>query len=348
MSILEKLIKNSKIKEIDLLTHSSFMETTTIRTSVPLLNVALSGSLNGGLSSGLTFIVGPSKHFKTAFALVTVKSYLDQIKDSVVLFYDSEFGASKDYFESFGIDSDRVLHVPIMNVEELKHDLVSQLDNLEKKDNVFIFIDSIGNLASKKEVDDAIDGKSVADMTRAKQLKSLFRMVTPYLTKLDIPMVAVNHSYQTLEMFSKQVMSGGTGAMYSANTVLMVGKAQEKDSKKKLVGYNFTINIEKSRFVKEKSKLPITVTYEGGISKWSGLLEVALELGYVEKPKKGYYTRIIANEDGELITDEVWSTKRTNCAEFWLPVLEKTDFAKSVEERFKLAQVKMLETDEEE
>ena len=345
MSILEKLIKNSTIKEIDLLTHSSFMETTTIRTSVPMLNAALSGSLNGGLTSGLTFIVGPSKHFKTAFALATVKAYQDQINDGVVLFYDSEFGASKDYFESFDIDADRVLHNPIMNIEELKHDLVTQLDKLEKKDNVFIFIDSIGNLASKKEIDDAIDGKSVADMTRAKQLKSLFRMVTPYLIKLDIPMVAVNHSYKTIEMFSKEVMSGGTGGMYSANTVLMVGKAQEKDGKE-LAGYKFTINIEKSRFVKEKSKFPIIVTFDGGISKWSGMLEVALELGYVEKPKLGWYTRIVPDKEGVLMEDKNWRAKETNCAEFWLPILEKTNFAKAVEKRFKLAQVQMLEKDE--
>jgi len=347
MSILEQLIKNSTIKESELLTHSSFMKTTVVRTSVPLLNVALSGSLDGGLSSGLTFVVGPSRHFKTAYALIMAKAYLDEVKDSVILFYDSEFGASKDYFDSFGIDSDRVIHVPIMNIEELKQDIMKQLDSLKKSDNVFIFIDSIGNLASKKEVDDALEGKSVADMTRAKQLKSLFRMVTPYLTKLDIPMVAVNHSYQTIEMFSKQVMSGGTGAMYSANTVLMVGKSQQKEGKE-IVGYNFTINIEKSRFVKEKSKLPITVTYEGGISKWSGLLDIATEMGFVEKPKVGWYTRIIPDADGVVQEDKNWRAKDTNTPDFWMPILEKTNFTKAIEEKYKVAQIKMLQEDDDE
>ncbi|MEK9700023.1 MAG: hypothetical protein VW270_29860, partial [Candidatus Poseidoniales archaeon] len=84
-------------------------------------------------------------------------------------------------------------------------------------DKVIIIIDSIGNLASKKEVEDALDGKSVADMSRAKQMKSLFRMVTPHLTMKDIPMVVVNHTYKEIGMFPKDIVGGGTGSYYSAD-----------------------------------------------------------------------------------------------------------------------------------
>ena len=207
---LDKLKKNSTIKETDILSKSKFFgKNDMITTSIPAINVALSGKLSGGFVPGLTIFAGPSKHFKTSMSLVLAKAYLDKYPESVMIFFDTEFGAPQDYFESFGIDSTRVLHTPIKNIEELKFDLVKQLEMITREDKVIILIDSIGNSASKKEMDDALDGKSVADMTRAKALKGLFRMVTPHLAMKDIPMVAVAHTYQTQEMYSKAVVSGG-------------------------------------------------------------------------------------------------------------------------------------------
>ncbi len=139
--------------------------------------------------AGLTMWAGPSKHFKTAFSLLMAKAYQEKYPESVVLFYDSEFGTPQNYFTSFGIDMERVVHTPVTDVEQLKFDVMNQLQNIERGDRVMIVIDSIGNLASKKEVEDALEQKSVGDMTRAKQIKSLFRMVTPHLTLKDIPMV---------------------------------------------------------------------------------------------------------------------------------------------------------------
>ena len=210
MSLIEKLKKNSTIKDTAILNNSKFFGTKDlIQTAVPALNVALSGRLDGGLTPGLTVFAGPSKHFKTAFSLLLAKSYLDKYDDAVVLFYDSEFGTPQAYFDTFNIDTSRVVHTPITDIEQLKHDVMQQMNGFERGDHVIVVVDSVGNLASKKEVDDALDGKSVADMTRAKQMKSLFRMVTPHLTIKDIPMVVVNHTYQEIGMFPKAVVSGG-------------------------------------------------------------------------------------------------------------------------------------------
>src|SRR5210317_804909 len=212
MSIMDKLKKNSKIKETSILSKSIlFAEKDIITTEVQMVNVALSGDIDGGL----TVLAGPSKHFKTSFALLMGAAYLKQYEDAVMLFYDSEFGSPQSYFESFGIDTSRVLHTPITDVEQLKFDLVGQLENIERGDKVIVVIDSIGNLASKKELEDALNEKSVADMTRAKALKGLFRMVTPYLTMKNIPLLAVNHTYQEIGLFPKAVVSGGTGIYYS-------------------------------------------------------------------------------------------------------------------------------------
>ena len=275
MSLLDKLVKNSTIKMTAPLMESKvFGKKDMAPTDVPMVNVALSGRIDGGLSPGLLVLAGPSKHFKSAFALLMAGAYMKRNKDAILLFYDAEFGTPQAYFESFGIDMDRVVHTPITDVEQLKFDISQQLDKIEKKDNVVIVIDSVGNLASKKETQDALDGKSVADMSRAKALKSLFRIVTPHLNLKDIPLIAVNHTYQEIGLFPKAIVSGGTGIYYSADAIWIIGRRQEKVGTE-ITGYHFVINIEKSRHVKEKSKIPISVSWDGGIVKWSGLMDVA-------------------------------------------------------------------------
>ena len=332
---MERLKKNSTIKDTAILTESKFFTTKDlIQTSVPALNVALSGRLDGGLTPGLTVFAGPSKHFKTAFSLLLAKSYLDKYDDAVVLFYDSEFGTPQAYFDTFNIDTSRVIHTPITDIEQLKHDVMSQMNGIERGDHVIVIVDSVGNLASKKEVEDALDGKSVADMTRAKQMKSLFRMVTPHLTIKDIPMVVVNHTYQTMEMFSKAVVSGGTGIYYSADNIYIIGRQQEKTGQD-LTGYNFIINVEKSRFVREKSKIPVEVSFEGGISKWSGLLDMALESGHVIKPNNGWYQRVDMST-GEAVEPKARKTD-TYKKDFWLPILSDQTFIDWISKRYTIS-----------
>jgi RecA/RadA recombinase len=180
-----------------------------VPTEIPIINIALSGKVDGGLTPGLTFLAGESKSFKSLLGLMMVKAYMKKHEDAVCLFYDSEFGITPEYISANGIDTDRVIHVPIEHLEELKFDISKRLEAIERNDKVIIFIDSIGNLASKKEVEDALDEKSVADMSRAKVMKSLWRIVTPHLTIKNIPCIAINHTYQTMEMYSKAVMSGG-------------------------------------------------------------------------------------------------------------------------------------------
>ena len=329
--LMERLHKAGSIKSTQLTKSSLFKEKEVIPTAVPMVNVALSGKLDGGLTNGLTVLAGPSKHFKTAFGLLMMKAYMDKYPDAICLFYDSEFGTPEHYFSSLKIDTDRVMHIPIKNVEELKFDLVKQLEEIAVEDKVYVMIDSIGNLASKKEVDDARDEKSVADMTRAKQLKSLFRMITPYLAMNDVPLVAVNHTYQTQEMFSKAVVSGGTGVYYSADNIWIIGRQQEKKGTE-IEGYNFIINVEKSRFVKEKSKIPISVTWEGGIKKWSGLLDVALEGEFVVKPTMGWYSKVDM-ETGVVEENKVRAAV-TETKEFWDGIIDHPKFTKYVEEKY--------------
>jgi RecA/RadA recombinase len=346
MLLKDRLIKNSTIDLTSTLLDSKiFTKKDMIPTPVPMINVALSGSVDGGITPGLTMLAGPSKHFKTGFALLMASSFLRKYKDGIVLFYDSEFGTPQSYFTTFNIPFDSVVHTPITDVEELKFDIMSQMKELSREDRVMIIIDSIGNLASKKEVDDALDGKSVADMSRAKQLKSLFRMITPHLSLKDIPMVVVNHTYKEIGLYPKDIVGGGTGSYYSSDAIWILGRQQDKDADG-INGYHFVINIEKSRYVKEKSKIPITVSFNGGINRWSGLLDVALDGGYIVKPKAGWYATV-DKETGEVRQPSMRAGDIVDNKEFWTKMFQDTDFAEYIKNTYKMAMGSIMESEDE-
>jgi RecA/RadA recombinase len=334
-ALLERIKKNSTIKDSSILSSSKFFtKKDMVTTPIPALNIALSGRIDGGLTPGLTLFCGPSKHFKSLFSLILAKSYMDKYPESVLVFYDCEFGTPESYFDSLGIDKERVVHTPIMNMEEFKFDVMQHKQEIKRGDKVIFVIDSLGNMSSKKEMEDAIEGKSTQDMTRARQMKSIFRMITPYLVKYDIPMVAVNHIYMTQEMFSKPVVSGGSGIYLSADNIFILGRQQEKDGTE-LAGYNFIINVEKSRHSREKSKIPVTVKFEGGISKWSGLLEMALESGHVIKPSNGWYSKV-NKETGE-IEEKKYRIKDTDTKDFWLPIISSTSFQEWIKTNYQIS-----------
>lgn len=311
-----------------------------IDTGVPILNLFFSGKLDGGYrASGLTQIAGESRHFKTNIGLAIGSAFLADSKENIMLFYDNEGGARETYFESFGIDADQVLHVRFSSIEEMTADLSQKIDYLEKntddKCKVMIFIDSIGSAASKKEINDALENTGKEDMTRAKKLGSLWRILTPHLLDDKFCCIAVNHTYNTMEMYASKVLSGGQKNMLASNEVMFIGKRQVKTDKT-LDGYDFMLNAEKSRTIKEKSVLPLRVTFAGGIDKFSGLLEIAQITGHITKPSNGWYIRPAVKNDKK------WREKETRCNEFWNPLLKDKTFLKAVSELYILGATKMI------
>lgn len=338
-SLLDRLVKNSTVDLTSALHESEVYNTKdSIPTPIPALNIAYSSRVDKGIAPGLTIWAGPSKHFKTLFCLITAAAYLKKYPDAVCLFYDSEFGSPADYFKSAGINPERVIHTPITNVEELRHDLANQLPEINRGDRVIIIVDSLGNLASSKEIKDAEDGSEKADMTRAKVIKSLFRIVTPHLRLKDIPMLVVSHTYDTMEMYSKKVVSGGTGQYYSADNIYIVGRQQDKDGKD-LVGFDFIINVEKSRYVKEKSKIPISVQSVGGVRKWSGLLDLALEGGYITKPNQQSY--LIKGFEDKYKRSEI-----ENNGDVFKQLFTTTDFAEFIHTKYAVSAGDLITEDQ--
>ena len=233
-ALMERILKASSIKQTETLTDSVILqEKPQIPTKIPMINLALGGQVKGGLTAGITTIAGPSRHFKTSFALVMVAAYLDANPEAVCIFLDNEFGAKKSYFEQYGVDMERVIHVPFEDIEQLTFETMNLLKELSEMDNIIFLIDSIGNAASKKEIENALTEKSSTDMTRAKTLKAYFRMVTPILNIKDIPMLCVNHTYKTLELYSKDIVGGGCVV---AGTKIIMADGTIKNIEDVLVG----------------------------------------------------------------------------------------------------------------
>lgn len=287
---IDKILKSTGNKYGAAIKDSDSMERETLfSTDIPILNVALSGDIDDGMSPGLLQLVGESKTFKTLYMLLMAKAYMDKYPDAVLAFFDSELGADMSYFDSIGIDTDRVVHLPFESVEDLRIQLAKLLKDTASGDHIFIAVDSIGLPPSEKEVTDAEDGKTTADMSRARALNSLFRIVGIQLGLKKLPMVVVNHAYDQIgTMYPQKIVKGGKVSYLLSDEIFMISRAQEK-SAGELEGYTFTLTIEKSRKVKEKSKFPITVLFNGGIDEYSGLLEIAVESGHIEKPSNGWY-----------------------------------------------------------
>lgn len=145
-------------------------------------------------------------------------------------------------------------------------------------------------------------------------------------------------------LFPKDIVSGGTGSYYSSANIFIIGRQQDKTGKE-LEGYNFVINVEKSRYVREKSKIPININFETGISKYSGLLDIALELGYIQKPSNGWYSRV--DPDTGEVEEKKFRAKDTNTKEFWNMLLNNEKFKESIRKRYQIAYGDIMEDDNE-
>lgn len=333
--LLKKLKQNSVVKEAQAVKDSAyFRETHFYDTGIPALNIMLSGRVNGGLSYGFSMIGGYKASYKSTLSLMLVRAFLNADPENVCIFYDSEYGTSRDYMASQGVDIERVLHIPIDDIETLKQDIAAQLNELEVDAKVMFFIDSLGMLASRKETDDALAQKTAVDMTKAKELGSFVRILTPKLNKKRLICVAINHVYKEMSLYGGDINSGGEKLQYAANSIIHISKAQVKEGTD-LAGFKFTLKADKSRYIKEKSKMPLIVTFEGGISKYSGIFDLALELGWITSPSKGWYS-LVNKQTGEVEEQKFRRSDVENNAEF-MEKLFANGMSEEISERFLLA-----------
>jgi len=284
-----------------------------------IFNALVSGSIYGGIPSNkITALAGESGTGKTFFCLSVVRNFLDIDPDAGVIYFETESAISKQMIECRGIDSKRLVIMPINTIEEFRTTAVRIIDKFmeqpkeERKPLMFV-LDSLGMLATNKEVQDATDDKNVRDMTKAQLIKSCFRILTLKMGKANIPMIVTNHTYEVIGAYhpSKE-MGGGSGLKYSASTIVYLGKKKEKDGTT-LIGNIIKCEAKKSRLTREGSKIETRLFFDHrGLEKYYGLLELGERAGlwanragrYEIDGKKIYAKQILASPE-EYFTPEI-------------------------------------------
>lgn len=294
-NFLKSMIKTTGNSMASLVSDGNENDTTSfINTGSMVFNALISGSLYGGMPDNkILALAGESGVGKTFFALNFVFSFLKEKKDGVVMYFDTEGAVSSEMIVERGIPTNRIAIVPLSTVEQFRKQAFDIVDAylklpIEDRKPLMLVLDSLGLLASEKEVSDVAEGKEVADMTRAKKIRSLFRILTLKLAQAKIPLIITNHTYQTLSLYSTKVMNGGEGLRFSASTIVFLSKKKEKDSNNNVVGNVIHCTTYKSRFTKENQQVDTLLMFDNGLSKYYGLLEIAEKYEIFKKVSTRY------------------------------------------------------------
>ena len=292
---------------------------TFIDTGSHIFNAVLSGSIHGGIPSNkITALAGESATGKTFFVLGMVKHFLDSNPDAGVIYFESESALTKQLIEDRGIDSERMIIMPVTTVQEFRTQAITVLDKYMEQDEadrkpIFMVLDSLGMLSTTKEVEDTADGKETRDMTRAQVLKAAFRVLTLKLGRAKVPMVITNHTYDVVGAYMPtKEMGGGSGLKYAASTIIYLSKKKEKDGTE-VIGNIIHCKTQKSRLSKENMMVDVRLRYETGLDKYYGLLDLAVKHGIfkqvstrIELPDgTKQYAKSIYNEPEKYFTDDI-------------------------------------------
>mgnify|MGYP003137989332 FL=1 len=282
-------------------------------------NALLSGSIFGGLPGNrITAIAGEAATGKTFFALGVCKHFLDKDKDAGVIYFESENAVSKDMLEQRGLDTNRIVIMPVATVQEFRLQAIRVLDKYleqekDKRKPIMFVLDSLGMLSTTKEMEDTAEGKETRDMTRSQIVKSAFRVLTLKLGQANVPMIMTNHTYDVIgSMFPQKEMGGGSGLKYAASSIVYLGKKKEKDGAE-VVGNIVHCKNYKSRITKENAMVDVRLTYTKGLDQHYGLLDLAEEAGIFSKVSTRYelpdgskqYAKTINNEPEKYFKKEI-------------------------------------------
>ena len=292
---------------------------TFIDTGSYMFNALLSGSIHGGIPSNkITAVAGESATGKTFFVLGMCKHFLDNNPDAGVIFFESESALTKKLIEDRGIDSSRMVIMPVTTVQEFRHQALSvaekylEQDEGDRKPLLFV-LDSLGMLSTTKEVEDTAEGKETRDMTRAQVLKAALRVLTLKLGRAKVPMVITNHTYDVVGAYMPmKEMGGGSGLKYAASTIVYLSKKKDKEGTE-VVGNIIHCKTQKSRLSKENMMVDVRLRYDTGLDKYYGLLDLCTKYGIfkqvstrIELPDgTKQYAKSIYNEPEKYFTDDI-------------------------------------------
>ena len=320
-----RLNKLRKLKSVQDSIYEENKEQEFISTGVATLNILFGGGIDKGIPVGkVSMIAADSSLGKSFIALKIAKNA--QTKGKSVILFDAEKAFNKALADNLGIQENEMLVIQETSLEKVTQQFMNIVDELgeDVKDTMFI-IDSWNVLVTSKTIDDASAGNDKTDMTTAKKKNTLAKL----LLNSGATIFIINQIYQPLDAYSPAQIPGGLGIYYSSSSIVQAtSKAKQKESDGEISGAIVTAMTRKGRFSREHSKLKYLINYDGGFNAFYGLLDIALEGGYVTKPSAGYYTRTHINEDKKLREKDIYTE------EFWRPIFNDTDFKAYVEKAY--------------
>jgi RecA/RadA recombinase len=258
------------------------------------LNALLSGSIYGGVPNNkVTAFAGESATGKTFFVLGVVKRFLDDNPEGGVIYFDTEAAVTKSMMESRGIDTKRIVISEPDTIQKFRHTALQIIDKYaaqakEKRKPMMMVLDSQGQLSSTKEMEDSSEGKETRDMTKSQLIKATFRVLNLKLAKINVPLIVTNHVYDVVGAYvPTKEMSGGSGLKYTASTIVYLSKKKEKDGTE-VIGNIVKARLYKSRLTKENKDVEVKITYDKGLDRYYGLLDIAEKYNIIKKVSTRY------------------------------------------------------------
>ena len=305
----------------------------TIDTGSYILNAVLSGSLWGGVPNNkITVFAGESATGKTFFVLGVINQFLKTFPDGGVIYFDTESAVTNEMMQSRGIDSKQVVKSEPETIQKFRHTSLQILDNYLKQDEserrpMLMVLDSLGQLSSTKEIEDTAKGEETRDMTKAQILKATFRVLNLRLAKAQVPLIVCNHVYEVVGSYiPMKEMSGGSGLKYSASTIAFLSKKKERDGEKNVIGNIIKVKMQKSRLSKENKEVECLLSYEKGLDRYYGLIDIGVNAGLFKKVSnrielpdgKKIYAKQIYENPKEYFTDELMEKMEKYCQEEYM------------------------------
>lgn len=292
-----------------------------IDTGAYMLNGQICGSLRGGHPNNkvLTF-AGEQSVGKTFLALSVVKHFLSQHADGICIWYLAEPAVTRKMLEDRNMDPARVAFAEPDTVQEWTHHLIEVLKNYmeqSKRPPLIVVLDSLGALSTTKELTDALKGDEKEDLTKPKKVKRAFRILDKMLAKSKVPLIVTNHTYQGISanpMYAVKEMSGGSGLKYAGDAICFLSAKKDKEGE----GINTVVNgtivkvtMWKNRFAKQWTKTELLLSFETGLDRYYGLMELGLKYNIIQKKRAGAKGNLYVLPDGRELklnefTPAVW------------------------------------------
>ncbi len=341
-SLIQKLSKNKVVRDF-IYNEEDVGVQKYIGTGGISLNILFSGRANGGIPIGkMSQIAAPSSLGKSFIGMKVAKNAHKIDNDWIVIYVDTEMAFDYTFAENVGVDKDRLLVVQTNQIEDVQQQIMAFSKELTKAERAktLLVVDSWGGLVTSKSVENAETGHDAVDFTPAKKKNMLARL----MTGLGMTIFVINQIYESMNKFDPYSIPGGNGLYFACSSIVLAthkSKAKDTSSSTDVMGAGVLAHTRKSRFCKEHSKLRYLIKYDGGIDPYFGILEDAVEGGYVDKPSVGYFSRPCVEGDKK------WRERalNENGAEFWGPILKDTDFMDYIERKYTFLHSEIVDED---